>query len=103
MEKVTRTLATCEELFEVITVAHKRNSNIQVYLQNEIPEAANEAKEMAPVMETRKVRGDLDYCLLLSLRIPGQEEMKFDVDSTLNGIYKLSVDFSRETDYCGVY
>ncbi len=103
MERVTRTLATCEDLFEVIVAAHKKHSNIHVCLPNEIPEAANEATEMAPVMETRKIRGDLEYCLLLSLRIPGQEEMKFDVDSTLNGIYKLSVDFSRETDYCGVY
>lgn len=104
MEKVTRTFKNCEDLFEAIIAAHKRHSNIQVYLPKEIPAAANEVlSEIEPAMETRRISGDLDNCVILNLRIPGQREIEFDLDSAPYGVYKFSVDFSRETDYCGMY
>lgn len=104
MENVTRTFETCEDLFEAIIAAHKRHSNIHVKLPKEIPAAANEvSSKIAPFMETRGINGDLENSLILTLQMPGQQKMKFDVDSAPYGIYRFSVDFSKETDYCGMY
>lgn len=100
MEKVTRTFTNCNDLFEAIVAAHKRHSNIQVCLPKEIPAAANEGES---TITTRTIDGDLENCLILNFRIPGQKEIKFDLDAAPYGIYNFSVDFSKETDYCGMY
>lgn len=103
MERATRTFENCNDLFEAIIAAHKRHPNIKVYLPEEIPAAANEAKtEMSPAMET-EVSDKSGYCVLLSFRISGQIERIFDIDSEPYGVYNFSVDFSKETDYCGMY
>ncbi len=102
MEKVTRSFDTVEELLEVIVLAYKRCKQIHVYLPKEIPVAAN-VSEGEIFMQTQKVKGDCENYLLLSLKLPEEEKMEFDVDSTPCTIYKLSVDFSKQTDYCGLY
>lgn len=103
MKKVTRTFGNCNDLFEAIIAAHKRNSNIQVCIPREIPAAANEdTTGRAPVMETMGAIDDSENCLLLKLRMPGQEEVEFNV-TTPHMICNFSVDFSKETDYCGMY
>ena len=104
MEKVTRTFTNCGDLFEAILAAHKRDSSIRICLPKEIPAATNEdTTGIAPVMETRGAINDLEKCILLKMRMPGHEEVEFNVNSKPKMICDFSLDFSKETDYCGMY
>lgn len=96
MQRVTRTFNNCEELFEVIIAAHKRHRNAQVYLEKEIAAATNESEGY--FMTTKKVKDEYESYLLLSLQIPEQEKITFDVEENTEVVYRFTVDFSHEPD-----
>lgn len=105
VEMVNRTFLTFEDMIEAILAARKRYSNLLVKVDADVISAANEAAEeekknglqKTPYFETKGFGS-----LLSSIIIPG-EKIQFDVDGKPAMVMTLSIDFSAQTSYCGMY